>query len=78
MAENTTLVALQDLDRILLAALEGRRDDIDFIEDDALLNVFEAELGKVWARPPRSTESRNAVNSGMVPSSCCSLPHAPL
>lgn len=66
MAENTTLVALQDLDRIFLAALEGRRDDLDFHEDDALLGVFQAELGKVWARPPRSNESRNAVNSGIV------------
>lgn len=65
MAETTTLVALQDLDRILLAALEGRRDDVDLLEDDALLAVFEAELGKVWARPPRSSESRNAVNSGL-------------
>ncbi|MBE3042390.1 hypothetical protein IMZ48_07385 [Candidatus Bathyarchaeota archaeon] len=66
MAENTTLVALQHLDRILLSALEGRRDDIDFIEDDGLLAVFEAELGKLWTRPPRSNESRNAVNSGTI------------
>lgn len=66
MAEQTILVALQDLDRILLAALEGRRDDIDIVEDDVLLAIFEAELGKLWTRPPRSSESRNAVNSGTV------------
>ena len=66
MAEQTILVALQDLDRILLAALEGRRDDIDIVEDDVLLAIFEAELGKLWTRPPRSSESRNSVNSGTV------------
>lgn len=66
MAEQTILVALQDLDRILLAALEGRRDDIDIVEDGVLLAVFEAELGKLWARPPRSSESRNAVKCGIV------------
>lgn len=66
MAERTTLVALQDLDRILLSALEGLRDDIDFTEDDVLLAIFEAELGKLWVRPARSSESRNAVNSGII------------
>lgn len=77
MTENTTLIALQDLDRILLAALEGRRDDVDFLEDDALLRIFEAELGKVWTRPPRSNESRNAINSGTVAPGPRTAAHAP-
>ena len=76
MAENTTLIALQDLDRILLAAFEGRRDDVGFIEDDALLNIFAAELGKVWARPQRSSASRTAVNSGKIVPALRTLSHA--
>ncbi len=70
MADNSTLSALQDLDRILLAALEGRRDDVDFSEDQELFGIFEAELSKLLNPPPRNSDNRNAINSGIVPPAC--------
>lgn len=73
MADHSTLAALQDLDRILLGALEGRRDDVDFGDDEELLGVFEAELGKLLNPPPRDSKSRDAVNSGIVAPTCRTL-----
>ncbi|SPO02941.1 related to nucleoporin [Cephalotrichum gorgonifer] len=66
MADQTTLAALQDFDRSLLAVLEGRCDDVDLGEDEALLAVFQTELNKLWTRPPRRSESRSAVNAGKI------------
>jgi len=69
MAEQTTLIALQTLDRIFLSILEGRHENLDLLRDDSSpLDVFEEELKKVWCRPARSAESRNAINSGMFSS----------
>ncbi|CAI4219128.1 unnamed protein product [Parascedosporium putredinis] len=67
MAEQTTLIALQTLDRIFLSILEGRHENLDLLRDDSSpLDVFEEELKKVWCRPARSAESRNAINSGNI------------
>ncbi|PKS13291.1 hypothetical protein jhhlp_000062 [Lomentospora prolificans] len=67
MAEQTTLIALQTLDRIFLSILEGRHENLDLLrEDGSVLDVFEEELKKVWSRPARSAESRTAVNSGKI------------
>ncbi|CAM1502942.1 Fc.00g077180.m01.CDS01 [Cosmosporella sp. VM-42] len=66
MAEITTLDALQAFHQELLSVREGRADGAEALNNEFLVQVFEKELQKLWANPPRNDQSRKDVKSGKV------------
>ncbi|OAA53407.1 hypothetical protein ISF_08760 [Cordyceps fumosorosea ARSEF 2679] len=67
MADLTTLDALQAFHGELVALQSGRSDaDASSVDNEALVENFERELGRVWERPCRSEESRKLIKSGKI------------
>ncbi|KAF7562704.1 hypothetical protein G7046_g1451 [Stylonectria norvegica] len=66
MADIITRDALQAFHQELLAIRQGYVDGTDSLNNEVLVQIFESELEKLWSRPRRSDQSRNAVKSGKV------------
>lgn len=66
MAEITALDALQAFHQGLLSLREGRVEGAEALGNEFLVQVFETELGKLWDKPARKGDNRNAVKSGKV------------
>ncbi|KAF5234420.1 hypothetical protein FANTH_12142 [Fusarium anthophilum] len=66
MADITALDALQAFHQGLLSLREGRVEGAEALGNEFLVQVFETELGKLWDKPARRGENRNAVTSGKV------------
>lgn len=64
MAEITALDALQAFHQGLLSLREGRVEGAEALGNEFLVQVFETELGKLWDKPARKGDNRNAVKSG--------------
>lgn len=64
MAEISTLEALQAFHQELLAVREGRAGAAETLDNGFLVDAFETELGRIWAKPARKQESRNKVQQG--------------
>ena len=62
MSEATALEALQALHRDLVAVCDHRFESLQALEQQ--LDAHAAAFKELLNKPPRRTESRNAVNSG--------------
>lgn len=64
MAEISTLEALQAFHQELIAVREGRAGAAETLENGFLVGAFEAELDRLWNKPPKKQESREQVQKG--------------
>lgn len=66
MAEFSTLEVLQAFHQELLAVREGRAPAAESLENGILVEAFESELERIWSKPPKSQQSRDAIKKGIV------------
>lgn len=66
MAEISTLEALQAFHQELIAVREGRAGAAETLENGLLLGAFETELDRLWDKPPKKQDSRDAVQKGTL------------
>ncbi|KAK2593344.1 hypothetical protein QQS21_008954 [Conoideocrella luteorostrata] len=66
MAEITVLDALQAFHRELVALNAGYGDAPESFNNEAIIQIFEMELEKLWDNPTKNEKSRNTVASGKL------------